>query len=41
MRLALLALVARALHIQFKVDGLPYGARHQRRSGLLSQSPQV
>jgi hypothetical protein len=40
MKLRLLALIARALGIQFKVDGLPYGACHQFRSGLLSQSPQ-
>lgn len=39
MGLKLLATIARALGIQFKVDGLPYGARYQFRPGALSQSP--
>lgn len=40
MRLTILATIARVLGVQFKVDGLPYGARYQFRAGSLSQSPQ-
>lgn len=42
MRVKLLALIARALRIQFKVNGIPYGARrHQFRTGEFSQSAQA
>lgn len=42
MRLRLLALIAKFLGLQFKVDGLPYGARfHQLRPSSLSQAPQL
>jgi hypothetical protein len=42
MRLALLAALAKLLRVQFKVDGLPYGATlHQLRAESLSHSPQV
>lgn len=42
MRLMLLSAFAKLLRIQFKVDGLPYGAsrRHQLRESSLSQVPQ-
>lgn len=35
MRLKLLALVARLLGIQFKVNGLPYGAQNPRAGSCL------
>ncbi len=41
MRKRILAAIARLLGIQFKIDGLPYGAEHhQLRPGCRSQSPQ-
>jgi hypothetical protein len=40
MRIALLSAVAKLLRVQFKVDGVPYGARHQFRAELFSQSAQ-
>jgi hypothetical protein len=40
MRLKLLSTIAKLLRIQFKVEGLPYGAAHQLRAELLSQSAQ-
>ena len=40
MRLKLLAGIARLLGIQFKVDGLPYGARYHDLPGSLSHEAQ-
>jgi hypothetical protein len=40
MRLKILSLLAKLLRIQFKVDGLPYGACYHLRAESFSQAAQ-
>lgn len=40
MRVQVLALLAKLLRIQFKIDGIPYGASYQFREELFNHSAQ-